>query len=86
MRIEIYKNMQLDIFDMYGITDIRSNETNRWAQIFYNRSAGWELHLYWYEDGEIKKHYEILNHETKMEAVTAGKDWVVERQWLSHGR
>lgn len=78
----LYKGMELDIFDMYGMTDIRSLYTNRHAQIFCNDGV-WELHLYWLETGEINKHYETLHHKTKPEASTAGKDWVVEGRWLS---
>lgn len=77
----LYNGMKLDIFDMYGITDIRSVETNRYAQIFCQAGI-WELHLYWNEDGVIKEHYEVLHHKTKPEASTAGKDWVVEGRWL----
>ena len=77
----MYKGVLLDTFDMYGLTDIRSIDTNRHAQMLCHAGV-WELRLYWNEDGVIKEHYETLHHNTKPEASTAAKNWVVEGQWL----
>lgn len=76
MKIETYDGIELNIFDMYGVVDIRTIETDRIAQIFCENRE-WQLHLYWIENGEFAKHFEILTFDTKPATVVAGKEWVV---------
>jgi hypothetical protein len=72
---ETYKGMALDIFDMYGIVDIRSTQSNRSAQVLFADNE-WQVHLYWTENGELNKHFEILTINNKPGAEILGKDWV----------
>lgn len=76
MKLEVYKGMEVDIFDMYGMVDIRATESNRTAQIFRDNKE-WQLHLYWIENGELNIHNETMFFDNKPDTVTAGKDWVV---------
>ncbi len=80
MKIEIYKGMEVDIFNMYGMVDIRAAGCNRIAQIFHDDKE-WELQLHLTEeDGSFAIHYEILFFGDKADAVTGGKNWVVENK------
>lgn len=76
MNKSLYNGVELDIFDMYGIIDIRTSESNRIAQIFC-KDRKWYLHLYWIENGNFSEHFETLMHVSKPDAVVAGKEWVV---------
>lgn len=59
----------VDIFDNYGIVDIRLGEQH--AQVYFNKgTSGWELFL---SNGKM------LYLDSKQEAVDAGIEWVTRR-------
>lgn len=59
----------LDIFDGYGIVDIRLDEQH--AQVYFNNGTSeWELYL---SDGNI------LHLGSKQDAVNEGIEWVTRR-------
>lgn len=73
---KVHKGVELDIFNMYGIVDIRASTTNRSAQITHDRHVEvWELHLYWDEDGNKMCDNMNRSHLDKESAADAGKDW-----------
>ena len=74
----LFDGVKGDIYDRYGLVDIRSSETNRNAQIYLNGRC-WEVHLYWIENGDVKKHYRTVRKNDKPEAVELAKFWVTRR-------
>lgn len=74
-----HKDILLDIYDRYGLVDIRTETTNRSAQIC-RCDETWETHLYWNENGLINRHNVILTSGNKEKAVDKGKEWVVNGQ------
>lgn len=82
MRTVIHNNVAVSVYDMYGMVDLMSEETNRSAQIFYSKGV-WELQLYWVDDGgKLCQHYEYITFNNKSKSLDAGVVWVVDGQWL----
>lgn len=82
---QMYKGVELDVFDMYGIVDIRAGTIDRTAEVHHKDNV-WGLDIYWTTDGEPSCDWKSYHYPTKEEAVEIGKDWVAfgtrpDRRW-----
>lgn len=75
MTTQIYENVTLQIFDMYGITDIRADASNRVAQVSRNNGY-WTLHLYFIDNVDLSGLHEARTFGNKQVTVNAAKTWV----------
>ena len=76
MRTQIFKNVTLQIFDMYGRTDIRADASNKVAQVVRDNGC-WILHLYFTDNVDLSELHEVRTFDNKQLTVNAAKAWVV---------
>ena len=81
---QTHQGVELSVFNMYGLVDIRAGHINRTAQVYHN--GVWKLNVYWEENGEYLADWKTHIYPTKEKAVSIGKDWVAlgirpDRRW-----
>jgi len=76
MTTQIFKNVTLQIFDMYGMTDIRADASNKVAQVVRDNGC-WILHLYFTDNVDLSGLHEVRTFDNKPLTVEAAKAWVI---------
>lgn len=75
MITKICNNMTLQIFDMYGRTDIRADASRKVAQVVKDKGQ-WILHLFRTEGQDLSGLHEARTFDNKQLTVAAGIAWV----------
>lgn len=75
MTTQIYNNLTLQIFDMYGRTDIRADASNKVAQVVKDNGQ-WILHLHFTDNTDLSGLHEARPFDNKQLTVAAGMAWV----------
>jgi len=77
MYTEIHNNIELSLFDMYGVLDIRGYK-NRCAQIELV-DGRWNAKFFWYDEQNQICIHDPEEYTNKESAKLAGMNWVTNK-------